>query len=196
MGGIGDVTSDEVVVNACWEQEWEGHRLQISQSGESQDRVELAAEILLNAGEQLLGVLHNQLIFFHGGWTNWFPDPRFPSADGTGIVFYDTDGRGSLFITDSRVVFLRVPDLREVRRRHHGSDGYSKVPPLFMAKAIIDAGAFEYCEIRYSDVFKYKEKKNVLESFLMVDGKKYRLVVSKEAGEIILPIYKKRLWES
>jgi hypothetical protein len=164
--------------------------------GESQDLIELKGEILLNAGERLLGVLHNQLILFHGGWSNWGPDPRFPSADGTGVVFYDTDGRGSLYITDSRVVFLRIPDLKEVRRNHHGHDGYSKIAPLHMAQAIINAGALEYCEIRYSDVVKYKEKKKWLQSFLMVDGRKYRFMVSKEAGEVLLPHYRKRLLES
>jgi hypothetical protein len=173
-----------------------GRVYELVKVGEFQGYEEWSSEILLNPGERLLGTLHGQRILFHGGWSNWFPDPRFPSADGEGIVFYDNDGAGSLHITDSRIVFLRRPDLEEVRRSHRGQNGYSKVPPLFAAQAIVNADALEYCEIMYTDVVRYEEKKNGLRSYLLVDGKRYRLVISKEAGDLVLPIYKKKIWES
>ena len=166
--------------------------------GESQNLIRWEGEILLNAGERLLGTLHGQLILFHRGWSNFGADPRFTSDDGRETVFFDTDGLGTLYITDSRIVFLRRPDLKEVRLHHHGHGGnaYSPIPPLHMAQRVLEANALEYCEIRYSDVVRYKEKRKGLQSFLMVDGQKYLFVISKEAGEILLPIYKKRRWES
>lgn len=149
-------------------------------------------DILLSAGEKLLAVLPDQRIVFYPGWSSWSGDASFPSPDGKTVPFYYYDGPGSLYITDARTVFLRRPDLKQIRRSH--DRGYASLP-LAMARRILSANALEYCEIRHEDVVKYKEKKGRFVNYLMVDQQRYLFVPSKEAGEVLLPNLKKRLLE-
>jgi len=154
-----------------------------------------AGDIQLTAGEKLLAVLPDQRIIFHCGWTNWSNNQSFPSQDGKAAPFYDSDGPGSLYITDARTVFLRRPDLKEIRRNHEWPSSHASIP-LAMARRILTANALEYCEIRHEDVVRYKEKKRGLANYLIVDQQRYKFVLSKEAGEVLLPILKRRLLES
>ncbi|MCX6657900.1 MAG: hypothetical protein NTY62_04335 [Euryarchaeota archaeon] len=154
-----------------------------------------AGDIQLTAGEKLLAVLPDQRIIFLCGWTNWSSNQSFPSPDGKAAPFYDSDGPGSLYITDARTVFLRRPDLKEIRRRHSGKYRDAAIP-LAIASSVLNANALEYCEIRHEDVVRYKEKKRGLANYLIADQQRYIFVLSKEAGEVLLPILKRRLLES
>jgi len=140
-------------------------------------------ELILEDGEHLVRTYRNYYATITTRWRSW----------GKNIAFDGNAGKGSVFVTDKRLVFVRVPNPFETLKQ----DSTPYALPTGMAKSmrakwILQAGGKEYCEVRYEDIVGYRKKRWGAQFFLLVDGKEYRTGADKEMSTWILPMLKKR----
>ncbi len=57
----------------------------------------------------------------------------------------------------------------------------------------MNANALEYFEVGHEEVVSLKQKRGGLSLYLLIDQEKHLLSLSTEAGEVLLPVLKKRL---
>jgi hypothetical protein len=147
-----------------------------------------AADLKLEGDEKLVTVFTDTDFPIKTGWGSW-GGGKFPSASGQLTEFYEDDGKGSLFVTDRRIVFLRRPDL-ELIHKHHSGGGNSPWPYMQRAKHIMAAGGLEYFEVSYYDVQFYLRKRWGMYVYMKVERKKYRMTLDNEETSAILPLMK------
>jgi hypothetical protein len=150
-----------------------------------------AGDIILEGGEKLVAVLPDTRIGLMIGWKSVGRDDKYPSMHGAMAPFHSYDGPGSLYITDRRIVFLRRPDLNEIRGNRSGED-MGVGSDLARAHSILSANGLEYCEIRFEDIADFKEKKAGTRLYLSAGGQQYHLSLAKEEASALVPLLKRR----
>ncbi|MCJ7464746.1 MAG: hypothetical protein MUO81_08410 [Thermoplasmata archaeon] len=154
-----------------------------------------AGDIILEGGERLVAVLRDTRLGLMIGWKSVGRDDKYPSIHGDMTPFHSYDGPGSLYITDRRIVFLRRPDLKEIRGNRSGED-MGVGSDLARARSILSANGLEYCEIKFEDIADFKEKRGGTRLYLSAGGQQYHVSLDKEEADALVPLLKKRFPDS
>ncbi len=120
--------------------------------------------------------------------------PGWGRLAGKGSVIIDSyGGKGSWFITDKRMVFIRKPDSKGARRWLMGPTTFPDgVNEVLRCRQVVREGGYDYCEVLYEDVRFYKRRRTGGKLLLMVSATKYAMPVKLEMLEAVLPFLKKR----
>jgi len=136
-------------------------------------------ELMLEEGEQFIRTYRNYYMTVTTRWRSW----------GCNIAFDGNAGKGSVFVTDRRLVFVRTPNPFETLKQDSTPYGLpTGVAKSMRAKWILQAEGKEYCEVKYDDIVAYKKKRWGLRFFVLVDGKEYKTGADKEMSRWILPL--------
>lgn len=121
--------------------------------------INFSGTIVLEPREQLLFFKNETLpeIWNAGGRKDRFFDDLYPTSDGMLVNFHPRLGWGTMYFTDRRILFLRRPDIDQLRVIYGGSSP-SNVPTEVSSKArsIAAMGGMEFFEIPHEDVLRYE----------------------------------------
>ena len=139
--------------------------------------------LILEKGEQLIRAYRD---YYATITTCWRPYLKHISFDGNA-------GKGTVYLTDRRLVFVRVPNpfetLKQDSTPYALPTGFAK---SMRAKWILKARGMEFCEVRYDDIAAYRKKRWGTRFYLLVDGKEYSTGADKEMSTWILPILERK----
>jgi len=161
-----------------------------------------AGDIQLEPGEDLIAAIPDSRFGIVKGWRrisaagipHTYTVPRASRAPRRlGVALFADKAPGSYYVTDRRLVFLRRPDLREIRRFYDSPDGGPPLGVMTWAGAVIQSDSLEYCEIRFEDIVKYVEGREGASIYIDLGVDRYRVWLERRVWDIIAPILKKRL---
>ena len=120
--------------------------------------VDFAGSLILEGGERIRAFKTESRLTIHNLKSK--KSAMFPNAKGGEIPFFPEAGWGTMYFTDRRIVFLRMPDYDQLfaiyYRRHSSKDHGPVVPYMVNARAmqIAQSLGMEYLEVRYPEITK------------------------------------------
>jgi hypothetical protein len=144
--------------------------------------------LIFETNEKLIKRLPDKEFWLHRHWRSWFVDD----------VYIGAWGKGSFFITDRRIVFIRrTADERKIMsnlRGYSGGLGGMKLISDGMAhsRKVNEYGGFDFLEIRYEDIAFLKKGLLYQQIFLLANGKRYQSFLDLDVFQLMLPILEKR----
>ncbi len=139
--------------------------------------------LLLENDESLVRVYRGFYAHVGRGWS-WL---------GGKIMFDSHEGAGTLYVTNRRLVLIRLPNPHEILKAHGRSLGILPAAADAMrAKALRKGGVMQYCEIRYENISSYKHVRWGIRLFLISEGKKYLTGADKIVARWVLPFLVER----
>lgn len=121
-----------------------------------------------------------------------------PTTDGLLKRFYPGDGWGTVYLTDRRILFLRRPDVDELREIYGVSDlEPERIVPLstaFRATRLIMEGGMEFLEIMHEDITRYERGlRHVKVTFRTVGEELCGIILPREQFDVIEPLLEAKM---
>lgn len=137
-------------------------------------------------GESLVRVVRNTVGYVLPNWGSW--------VRGRAVI-NTFSGKGDWWITDKRVVFIRKPNSKGVKRwRTTPLEVAGGLDEILRIRYVLRNGGYDYCEVLYDDVRFYKMHRNRKrgELLLMVSGRKYQMYFDNDMFVAMLPFLRQR----
>jgi hypothetical protein len=144
--------------------------------------------LIFETNEKLIKRLPDKEFWLYTQWRSWFTD----------MILIGIWGKGSLFITDRRIVFIRRPlDERKILktfRGYQGGEGGMKLiaDGMTHSRKVNEYGGFDFLEIRYEDIAFLKKGLLYRRLCILSNGKRYKTYLDRDVFQLILPFLVKR----
>lgn len=145
------------------------------------DAMNYAADLITEAGEQILSVHPNVFLHLTSGWGRTGGVVKLKGVSGITKEFDSAGGVGCLFFTDRRIVFLRRPDPYEIKRVYYTPYGApTAIADSFRALAILNSLGLEFAEVRFEDIVRIRKRRNYYSLYIMCEQRRFKLPISKD----------------
>ena len=144
--------------------------------------------LIFETNEKLIKRLPDKEFWLYRNWRSWF----------VYIIFMGVWGKGSFFITDKRIVFIRRPldggkIIKAMRGYQGGPGGVGLIADgMAHSRKVNEYGGFDFLEIRYEDIAFLKKGLLYRQIFLLANGKRYNSFLDRDVFQLMLPILEKR----
>ena len=141
---------------------------------------------ILKPGETLIRVVTDAYAQVIPGWGRILA--------GKGPVLIDGyAGKGTWYITNERMLFIRKPDSKNAKRWLMNPIEFADgVDEVLRVRHVNQAGGFDYCEVLWDDVRFYRRIRSHGRLHLMVSGIKYHMHMNPEMFQTALPLLMKK----